>query len=143
MVALTSAQEHYMMAISALSSGGGGARICDVAEKIGVTKPSVCAAVKVLEQMKLVRRDENRLIILTPKGETQAHFIMSKLDIVRRYLIKDLGIGEDAAEVDASAIEHLLSNETLCSMCRQTGKDICTDDCYLKIEKEIKNASKK
>ncbi len=72
------------------------------------------------------------------KGENQAYLIMNKLSIIRCYLIEVLGIDEDAAEQDACAIEHVVSNETLCSMCRQTGKDICSEDCYLKIDSELR-----
>ena len=137
---LTPSQEHYLKAIFTLSSNGAGARICDVAEEIGVTKPSVCTAVKTLERMNLVQRDIQRQIFLTPKGENQAHLIMNKLSIIRCYLIEALGIDAEAAELDACAIEHVVSNETLCSMCRQTGKDICAENCYLKIETELRQA---
>ncbi|NCD04241.1 MAG: metal-dependent transcriptional regulator [Clostridia bacterium] len=137
---LTSSQEHYLKAIFTLSSTSGFTRICDVAEELDVRKPSVCTAVKTLENMGLVKRDVHRQIILTPNGENQAYLIMNKLSIVRCYFIEVLGIDKDAAELDACAIENVLSNETLCSMCRQTGKDICSEDCYLKIETELREA---
>ena len=140
MIALTRSQEHYIRAIFALSSDGEGARICDVAENLGVSKPSVCTAMKTLERMKLVQRDIQHQIFLTQKGENQAYLIINKLSIIRCYLIEVLGIDAEAAELDACAIEHVLSNETLCSMCRQTGKDICAENCYLKIETELRQA---
>ena len=65
---------------------------------------------------------------------------MNKLSIVRRCLIEVLGINEDTAELDACALEHVLSNETLCAMCKQTGKDICSEDCYLQIGTKIREA---
>ena len=125
MIALTRSQEHYLRGIFALSSDGEGTRICDVAEELGVSRPSVCTAVKTLERMNLVQRDIQRQILLTQKGENQAYLIMNKLSIIRCYLIEVLGIDAEAAEQDASAIEQVVSKETLCSMCRQTGKDIC------------------
>ena len=134
---LTPSQEHYIKAIFTLSSTCGSTRICDVAEKLGVRKPSVCTAVKTLEHIGLVKRGVHRQIMLTPKGENHAYLIMNKLSIVRCYLIEILGIDKAAAELDACAIEHVLSNETLCSMCKQTGKDICSEDCYLKIETKL------
>ena len=134
---LTSSQEQYLKAIFTLSSTSGFTRIYDVAQELDVRKPSVCTAVKMLEYMGLVKRDVHRQIILTPKGENQAYLIMNKLSIIRCYLIEILGIDEAAAELDACAIEHV-SNETLCSMCRQTGKDICAEDCYLKIHSELR-----
>ena len=135
---LTPSQEHYLKAIFMLSSTSGSTRICDVAEELNVKKPSVCTAVKTLEHMALVKRDGQRQIILTPKGKNQAYLIKNKFSIIRCYLIEILGIDEEAAELDACAIEHVVSNETLCSMCRQTGKDICSEDCYLKIETEFR-----
>lgn len=140
MTALTHSQEDYIKAIFALSSNGEGARICDVAENLGVSKPSVCTAVKTLERMNLVQRDIQRQILLTQKGENQAYLIMNKLSIIRCYLVEVLGIDAEAAELDACAIEHVVSNETLCSMCRQTGKDICADDCRLKIQSKLRKA---
>ena len=137
---LTPSQEHYLKAIFTLSSTSGFTRICDVAEELDVKKSSVCTAVKTLERMNLVKRDVQRQIFLTPKGENQAYLIMNKLSIIQCYLIEVLGIDVEAAELDACAIEHVLSNETLCSMCRQTGKDICAEDCYLKIETELRQA---
>ena len=142
MTPLTYSQEHYIKAIFSLSCDGEGARICDVAVKIGVSRPSVCTAVKVLERMELVKRGVRRQIILTPKGKNQAHLIMNKLSIVRCYLIETLGIDADAAEQDACAIEHVLSNETLCSMCKQIDKDICSEDCCLKIENDPQKVRK-
>ncbi len=88
----------------------------------------------------MIKRGVSRQIILTLKGKNQAYLIMNKLSIIRCFLIEILGIDEDAAELDACAIEHVLSNETLCSMCRQTGRDICSEDCYLKIETELRQA---
>ena len=137
---LTSSQEHYLKAIFTLSSTSGFTRICDVAEELDVKKPSVCTAVKTLEHMNMVQRDVHRQIILTPKGKNRAYLIMNKLSIIQCYLIEVLGIDVEAAELDACAIEHVLSNETLCSMCRQTGKDICAENCYLKIETELRQA---
>ena len=124
MTALTSSQEHYLKAIFTLSSTSGFTRICDVAEELNVKKSSVCAAVKTLERMGLVKRDVQRQIILTLKGENQAHLIMNRLSIIRCYLIETLDIDTEAAELDACAIEHVVSNETLCSMCKQTFSDI-------------------
>ena len=137
---LTSSQEQYLKAIFTLSSTSGFTRICDVAEELDVRKPSVCTAVKMLEYMGLVKRDVHRQIILTPKGKNQAYLIMNKLSIVRCYLIEILGINEATAELDACAIDHVLSNETLCSMCKQTSKDICANDCCLRIETELREA---
>ena len=135
---LTPSQERYLKAIFTLYSASGSTRICDVAETIGVKKSSVCTAVKSLERMNLVKRDVYRQIVLTSKGKNQAYLIMNKLSIVRCYLMEVLGIAKDAAELDACALEHVLSNDTLCSMCKQTGKDINSEDCYLKIEAELR-----
>ncbi len=137
---LTSSQEHYLKAIFTLSSISGFTRICDVAEELDVKKSSVCTAVKTLEYMGLVERDVHRQIILTPKGENKAYLIMNKFSIIRCYFIEVLGIDKEVAELDACAIENVLSNETLCSMCRQTGKDICSEDCYMKIETQLREA---
>ncbi|WP_084726268.1 iron dependent repressor, metal binding and dimerization domain protein [Sporobacter termitidis] len=42
-----------------------------------------------------------------------------------------LGVNHEAAESDACAIEHVVSVETLCSLCRFTNRK-CKGSCYVK-----------
>jgi Mn-dependent DtxR family transcriptional regulator len=116
---LSVSMQHYIKAIYELSPRGGGTRVCEIAANIGVTKASACVAVQTLQQKKLVRRDSRRLVFLTKEGERLAVSTLDKAAIVLRYLTDVLGVGPGTAETDACAMEHVVSDETLCSMCRK------------------------
>ena len=131
MIALTRSQEHYLRGIFALSSDGEGTRICDVAEELGVSRPSVCTAVKTLERMGLIERDESRQILLTTKGMEQANLMLDKLAIIKSFLVDVLQVNVKSAQLDACAIGHVISMETLCSLCRCLDRR-CTKKCYVK-----------
>ncbi|SHI14732.1 iron (metal) dependent repressor, DtxR family [Sporobacter termitidis DSM 10068] len=118
MTDLTPSQQHYIKAIYMLSSSREGTRICDVAERLAVTKSSVCVAMKTLQRMNLVERDFRHQILLTPEGKEQAVLIVDRLAIIKCFLVEALHITVDAAELDACAMEHAVSRETLCAMCR-------------------------
>lgn len=135
MTTLTPSQEHYVKVIYMLSPYGEGVRICDIAERLEVAKSSVCVAMKALQRMDLVERDTRRQVLLTPQGKAQALLIVDKLSIIKCFLVEVLHINADAAEADACAMEHVVSNETLCSMCRQINhaakKCVCSGGCYV------------
>jgi len=54
---------------------------------------------------------------------------------IKPFLIEVLHIIEDAAKSDACDIEHAVSSETLCSMCKQinntTRRCVCSGSCYV------------
>lgn len=58
-----------MEAILVIQKKKGAVRCVDVAEQLKVTKPSVSRAVKELEKMGHVSRDEDGSVALTPSGE--------------------------------------------------------------------------
>lgn len=49
MKALTFSMQNYTKAVYELSSGNEGARVVDIADRLGVTKASVCVAIKILQ----------------------------------------------------------------------------------------------
>ena len=118
MKGLSVSMQNYIKAVYELSSGGDGTRICDIAAKVGVTKASACVAMKSLEKKKLVYRDANRIVFLTTEGEFQALRALDKAGIIRRFLTDVLGVSHEIAEADANEIEHFVSAETLCALCR-------------------------
>ena len=68
-MALTSSMEDYLEAVLILHQKHGSVRGVDIAVHLGVTKPSVSRAVKELEKMGHVSRDEDGSVTLTPSGE--------------------------------------------------------------------------
>ncbi len=130
---LSTSQIHYIKAIYELSPKGEGIRISDIAVNLDVTKASVCAAMKNLEQKEMVYRDAGRLVFLTDEGEYQAMLTLDKFLIIRGFLTEVLGIKAEIAEQDACAIEHVISTETLCSICCYPNRK-CTGGCYIKTD---------
>jgi Mn-dependent DtxR family transcriptional regulator len=130
---LSTSQTHYVKAIYELSLKGEGVRISDIAAELNVTKASVCTAMKNLEQKKMVYRDADRLIFLTNEGKCRAILIFDKFSIIRRFLTDVLGVKYEIAEQDACAIEHIISTETLCSLCCYPNRK-CMGECYIKTD---------
>ncbi len=130
---LSSSQAHYIKAIYELSSVGGGVRISDIAVKLNVTKASVCIAMKVLEKKKMVYRNADKLVFLTQDGEYQIILTLDKVAIIRKFLTDVLGVQQRIADIDACSIAHVISVETLCSICRFTNLK-CPKNCYIKTD---------
>lgn len=113
---LTVSNENYIKAIYELAHDEDGARISDIAEKLNVTKASVCAGMKVLQQKKLVERDAYHMVLLTPEGKKHAEMIINKYMIIKSFLMKVFKIDEKNASTDACALEHVVSIETIRAM---------------------------
>lgn len=129
---LSASMQNYIKAIYELSSGGAGVRSCDIAEKVGVTKASVCNAIKNLERQNFVYRDIHRLVYLTKSGAIQAEILLDKSAIIQRFLCEVLGIDKKVANADACAIETIISQDTLCALCQFINRQC--GGCYMKSE---------
>lgn len=137
MKGLSASMQNYIKAIYELSSGGVGARVVDIADKLGLTKASVCVAMRNLQEKELVYRDGHRLVHLTEAGKRQAILTLDKFAIVRQFLVEVLGVQPTTADADASTIEHVISVDTLCALCHFvnqncSGCQIKTDDATIK-----------
>lgn len=132
---VTSSMEHYLRAIYELSFGNIGVRVSDIADKLGITKASTCIAMRNMQKIGLVSRDNYRLVHLTEEGKQQAIIIVDKFNIIRCFLVEILHIDPTVARHDACAMEHVLSKETICSMCKQLNymprKCKCSGRCKL------------
>lgn len=109
---ITPAQQYYLRAIHELTVDGEGARLSDIAAKVGVKKSSACTALKTLQRKKLVKRDASRKVLLTPEGTRQGACMAEKYTTIQRFLMKILKINNATACGDAGAMVHLVSPET-------------------------------
>lgn len=130
MKGLSASMQNYIKAVYELSSGNGGVRVVDIADNLSVSKASTCAAMKILQEKELVYRDRHRLVHLTESGEQQAILTLDKFAIVRQFLVEILEIRPSIADTDACAIEHSISVDTLCALCRHINRK-CSG-CYMK-----------
>ena len=83
-------------------------RSVDVAEKLGVKKPSVSYATKRLRESGYITMDESGLISLTEMGLEVAARMYTRHKLLTEFLLR-LGVDEETAREDACRLEHDLS----------------------------------
>ena len=103
--------EDYLEAMLMLREEHGYIRSIDIAEKLGVTKPSVSYATKRLRTNGYITMDETGRIELTETGEEIAARIYERHLLLSKLLIR-LGVDPETARADACRIEHDISPET-------------------------------
>ncbi len=113
MDALTHSAQDYMEAILILTMERGKARVKEVADFLGVKKPSVVAAVKSLVDKGLLRHEHYGYLELTSHGIAVAREIHHKHQVIFRFLHSVLGVDARTAQKDACQIEHYISTGTL------------------------------
>ena len=128
---ITTAQENYIKNIYELSLREEGVRISDIATKFGVTKASASVAVKSLQKKSLVHRGAGRLVYLTDEGRKQALYVSDKFSIICEFLTNILHVDLQTAHAEAGALEHVISAETLCALCRLINRHACYDECAI------------
>ncbi len=105
--------EDYLEAVLAIEEQGGKVRITDVALRLGVTKPSVSRAMKVLQADGYIHQETYGDISLTQKGRVKASQVYTRHKTLTSFLADVLGVSPDVAEQDACLIEHDISAETM------------------------------
>ena len=103
--------ENYLEAMLMLKEERGYIRSIDVAEKLGVTKPSVSYATKRLRESGYITLDPAGMIVLLPPGLEIAERIYERHKLLTELFI-GLGVNPETARQNACKIEHDLSVET-------------------------------
>ncbi|MDR2785754.1 MAG: metal-dependent transcriptional regulator [Treponema sp.] len=112
---MTQSLEDYLEMVGFLSDEGE-VRVTDIASRLGVSKPSVLTALKILEDQGLLEHERYRSVTLTERGKEAAAEIRGRHDFLTSFLHDILGVSHDIAEQDACKMEHVLSEETLKKM---------------------------
>lgn len=110
---MTSSLEDYLEAVFVLSNQKGNVRLTDIAEFLGVSKPSVNRAIKTLTQNGFLEHITYGDIIITPAGESYAANVLRRHKLIKQFLISELGVDEKIAERDACQMEHVMSPVTI------------------------------
>ena len=103
--------EDYLEAILILHNKKGSVRSIDIADYMGVSKPSISNAIKLLREGGFLIMDENKMIKLTKRGREEAERIYERHRFLTESLIA-IGVSPEIAEEDACKIEHDISAET-------------------------------
>ena len=106
--------------IAELIDSVGEARVVDLAERFGVSHPTVNKVVGRLQREGLVTSRPYRSIFLTEDGQALAEEVRRRHRIVFDFLCS-IGVSETTAAMDAEGIEHHVSEETLTAMERIIG----------------------
>ena len=117
MVHIHESAEDYLEAILRLRETKGQVRSVDIAQLLGVTKPSVSFAMKRLRENELIHMAEDNLITLTDKGEEIAMRVYDRHKTIMSFLMH-LGVEESIAREDACKIEHDISEESFTALRR-------------------------
>lgn len=111
------AAEDYLEAMLMMRNRRGFIRSIDVAQYLGVTKPSVTYTTKRLRENGYITMDADGLITLTEAGERIASSMLDRHKNLTGFLMA-LGVDEETAEMDACKMEHDISQKTYEAICR-------------------------
>ena len=110
-MALTSAMEDYLEAVLMMQQRHGYVRCVDVAEHLGVKKPSVSRAVKELSKSGHLVKNADGTLSLTETGLQLSEQIYEKHLFFTQQLL-EVGISPELAELDACRMEHVISQRS-------------------------------
>ena len=115
--------EDYLEAMLIIKERNGTVRSIDVAQHLGVTKPSVTYTTKRLKERGYITMDSDNLITLTESGMKIANNVYTKHKTLTDFFIR-LGVDEKIAKEDACRIEHDISPETFQALCEHIKNDM-------------------
>lgn len=109
--------EDYLEAILIVGERQGYVRSIDVADQLGVTKPSVTYTTKRLKESGYITNDHAGMLVLTDEGRAIAERTYEKHQKLSSFF-EFLGVSSQQAALDACLIEHDISDETFDALCR-------------------------
>ncbi|MCZ7644795.1 MAG: metal-dependent transcriptional regulator [Planctomycetota bacterium] len=110
---LSANMEDYLEAIFRLAEREGACRVSQIAEKLGVKRPSVSKALKRLKEQGLVVHTPYGGVGVTARGKQVALQQVRTHRVLTNFLTGVLKLPEDLAEHDACLMEHAISHETV------------------------------
>ncbi len=101
---------HYLEAIYYIRAEGEVVRSARLADWLGVSRPTVTAALRRMSRDGMVRLTPRKDIELTTRGDAQAAAIVRRHRIVERWLTDALGLDWVTADTEAERLEHAVSD---------------------------------
>lgn len=105
----TPAVEDYLKTIWQLHTTGSPPTPSAVADRLGVSAPSVSAMTKRLLDAGLVARPSGRELTLTRAGEAAALRVVRRHRLLETFLVNVVGLAWDEVHAEAEVLEHVLS----------------------------------
>mgnify|MGYP000925789843 CR=1 FL=1 len=109
---LSETSEDYVEIISDLISEKGEARICDIADQLGVSHVTVIRATERLKKKGYIHSGQYQPITLTAEGRRLASFCKERHKLLLEYLLA-LDVPESQASIDVEGMEHHISPITI------------------------------
>jgi DtxR family Mn-dependent transcriptional regulator len=110
---ISASLEDYLEAIFNLAVEGPGARSKDIAEALGVARPSVTGALHLLREKGLANYRPYGCVTLTEQGRATAKEVVRKHDILTSFFVEVLGVEKGLAQQAACKAEHALGPEII------------------------------
>ncbi len=110
---LSASLEDYLEAIFNLAGQSRTVRSTDIANALGVSKPSVTGALRVLKSKGLANYRPYDCVTLTATGQAAAAEVVRKHNILKSFLVGLLGIDKDVAHQAACQAEHALGQDVI------------------------------
>ena len=114
--------EMYLETIYVLSQSNPVVRAIDVSRELGVSKPSVSRALRILKDGGFLTVDTNGSITLSDIGKEYAEKIYDRHNVLTELLIS-FGTDEKTASEDACRIEHVISDKSIMMIKTVLGKN--------------------
>lgn len=108
--------EDYLEAIGHLCHKNGAAQVSDIAQMLGVKKPSVTAAMRKLADLGLIEYHQYAPITLTREGAGYAERVIYSHTILLRFMTEVAGLAPERADEAACNMEHILTYEEIAAM---------------------------
>lgn len=130
--------EDYLEAVLILNERKQEVRSVDIAAKLGVSKASVCVAMKNLQNGGYIQMDSHHAIFLTEKGREIAMRVYERHLVFSKMLVS-LGVERETASRDACRMEHAVSEKSFLAIKNyliQNGMDVSYEKWYASEAKE-------
>ena len=113
---LTESQLQYLLTIYELSEEQGVARSREIANRLGVSRPSVTGALRALAERGYAYYEPYGQIRLTGDGAHEARQMLLRHRAAHDFFVSVLGLAEERADEIAGEIEKRLPGDLLCRL---------------------------
>jgi DtxR family Mn-dependent transcriptional regulator len=110
---LSESLQDYLEAVYLLVQRHGMARMKEIAALVGVGKSSVTCAVQALAERGLVNYEPYQYVTLSEEGEAMGKVLLRRHRVLKRFLMRVIGVAEAEAETIACKMEHVIKGDVL------------------------------
>ena len=126
---ISSSLEDYLEAIAEIIQDNEFAHTKDIAERLGVSMPSVSNALQALSLRNLIRYQPHVPVSLTRKGLELANVIRHRHQVMKCFFSDILKLDEQEADATACKIEHVLTEKSMARFLALTEAIRTRQDC--------------